>query len=223
MLATKILAGYALCYCMYFIMVCITSLNNSNHLFNEKGMLVSRPGNLMGLQFAGILWLGIVPLLWVGPLIPLIMGTAGPGIFFTIVFFMIAIALVWIGFHQSNLLVPATGETDHPENSFYIRYFIVRVAFLIAYELFFRGYFLFFCKNVAGMGAAIAINIFITFLLHRFSSKKMKWASIPFSIVTCIFCLQLNAVWPAILFHTAISLSYEMNYINKIHSLKIAI
>ena len=61
-----------------------------------------------------------------------------------------------------------------------------------------------------GLIPAIALSTGLTVLIHVFTNKKEMWGCIPFGIILCGCSVVFNAVWPAIVLHLALSLSYEL-------------
>jgi membrane protease YdiL (CAAX protease family) len=96
-------------------------------------------------------------------------------------------------------------------SSFLIGYFIIRIVFLVVYELWFRGFLLFDSISWIGMPAAVALNVILYVLVHIFNSKKEILVCIPFGIVLCFFSIVFNAAWPAIILHIGFSVVYEIN------------
>lgn len=88
-------------------------------------------------------------------------------------------------------------------------YFFIRILFLITYEFFFRGVLLQALLGIVSMEWAIAINIILYLVAHAFSNKKELIGSIPFGLLLCIVTIKLQSVWPVIIIHLALSLSYE--------------
>ena len=95
------------------------------------------------------------------------------------------------------------------------QYFFVRILFLVAYELFFRGLLLFDCIEWFGIFQAITFSTLLTVILHVFSGKKEMWACIPYGIISCCCCISIQAVWPAIILHLALSITYETSLLNR--------
>ena len=100
-------------------------------------------------------------------------------------------------------------------NVFVSYYFPVRILFLCAYELFFRGFLLFDCIRWFGILPAIIITTGLTVLIHVFTNKKEMWACIPFGIILCSCCITIHSVWQAIVLHLALSLAYEIPPVNQ--------
>ncbi|MCC7507190.1 MAG: CPBP family intramembrane metalloprotease [Saprospiraceae bacterium] len=83
------------------------------------------------------------------------------------------------------------------------------VAYLVAYELIFRGFLLFSCYRAFGMGAAIAVNTAIYALVHVPKRLTEGIGAIILGSVLCVVTLQTGTIWVAVLVHVVLSLSNE--------------
>lgn len=216
MLPVNITWSFSLCYCMYFIMLCLVHLKCSHQLVDQKGKPVPRPGQLLGLHIAGILWLGVVPLTWASPILPIIIGPQDLGANFRMIVFASLFLAMTIGSREGRLYKLAASDTAALCKSFFARYLAVRIPFLISYELFFRGHLLFFNALRLGLVPAILVDVILTMLLHIFSEQKIRWGCLPFSVAGCLLNIQAHAVLPSILLHLLLSLSFEIKVLNKL-------
>ncbi|HSN60044.1 MAG TPA: CPBP family intramembrane glutamic endopeptidase, partial [Ferruginibacter sp.] len=128
----------------------------------------------------------------------------------------ITILLIYIGTLQGKRQVIASNLNTALPTAFYIRYFMLRIPFLVSYEIFFRGLLLFLVAEKMGITIAILTDITLNIVLHFFSSKKMMWVYIPFSMLCCMLNYQARAVWPSIVLHLAISFSFELTIVKKL-------
>jgi membrane protease YdiL (CAAX protease family) len=103
-----------------------------------------------------------------------------------------------------------------PGNSFLIVYFITRSIFIIAYELWFRGFLLIDSVAFFGIPTALLLNVGLYALLHIVNGKREVLACIPFGLLLCFLCIWQGAAWPAIAIHLTLTLSYEISMTNKI-------
>ncbi|WP_373523778.1 CPBP family intramembrane glutamic endopeptidase [Aquiflexum sp.] len=94
-------------------------------------------------------------------------------------------------------------------------FFIFRIGFLAAYEYWFRGIFLHDLLLVFSSPIAIGINVFLYALIHYFAGPKEAWSSIAFGVILCLLVIYTDAVWPAILIHLSLSLSFEFGFFQK--------
>ncbi len=205
---------YALCYSMIFVVTWMGSRNKSNRLFHANGEAASSAANLLGLHVAGIFWLGLIP----SPLlkqegVSILSVNEAPG-FLWICCFITTLILTVITGMKAGRYIHISSSKPVLSDTWMSIYFPVRILFLAAYELFFRGVVLFGIAAKAGFVAAIFISTTLTVLLHVFTGKKEMLGCVPFGIVLCALCISRHAVWPAILLHIALSLSYEIPPIN---------
>jgi membrane protease YdiL (CAAX protease family) len=83
------------------------------------------------------------------------------------------------------------------------------VSYTIAYELLFRGFLVFSCYRVMGIGPAIAVNIAIYALAHVPKRMTEGIGSLVFGVILCFITLQSGCVWVAVLVHIVLALSNE--------------
>lgn len=96
-----------------------------------------------------------------------------------------------------------------------ILFFVFRVSFLAAYEFWFRGIFLHDLLIEYSTPIAIGINVFLYALIHYFAGPKEAWSSIAFGVILCLLVIYTGSVWPAILIHLSLSLSFELGFFLK--------
>ncbi len=201
---------YALCFSIMFMLTWISKLNKSNRLFDTKGMPAANIHNLIGLHCAGILWLGLVPMTdFNRSLTILVLGNGSPAFVRLILFIFLAAIISHTGLRASRQ-VHIHYELQPASNKFLLCYFPARILFLCAYELFFRGFLLFDGMKWFGILPAMLLTTGLTVLIHAFTNKKERWACIPFGMILSGCCITMNAVWPAMVLHLALSLSYEV-------------
>jgi len=82
-------------------------------------------------------------------------------------------------------------------------------AYLLAYELLFRGILLFSCERALGALTAIAINTAIYSLVHIPKGIKETLGAIPFGIFLCIITLYTGNIWVAVFVHVILALSND--------------
>jgi membrane protease YdiL (CAAX protease family) len=100
-------------------------------------------------------------------------------------------------------------------------YLLLRIIFLVLYECFFRGVLLFIMLTELEVTPAILINVALYALVHCYSNRKEIIGSIPFGFLLCIITLLHLSIWPAIIIHLALAMSYEITLVsNKQSSIK---
>ena len=81
------------------------------------------------------------------------------------------------------------------------RYLLLRISFLVIYEIYFRGVLLMISIHFLGNAAGIFINVTMYAAAHAYSPKKELIGTVPFGIALCIATIATQSVWPAILMH----------------------
>lgn len=99
-----------------------------------------------------------------------------------------------------------------------LSFILVRTLFLIVYEIFFRGVMLFIMIEDMGIVLAIILNLFFYMLVHWFH-KQERYGSLIMGIVLCSATIYYRSVWPAIIIHLSLALSYEIGLLIKYKSL----
>jgi membrane protease YdiL (CAAX protease family) len=219
---------YIISYVLFFVLSWIGKTNNSSRLINDHGELMSKPGKLIGFHIIGIIVLGLVPgILLKHSILKVLAGNKTPDPILIFLYLLIFIAMVILAFKQSKS--DYEKKRGLPESlthlfpDFFISYFIIRALFLLAYELWFRGFLLFDSISWVGAPLAVVANTFLYVLVHIFNSKKEMCACIPFGILVCVLSILFDAVWPAIILHIGFSLVYELNiYRLNLNNFKIA-
>lgn len=223
MLPLNITGGYAICYSIYFAQLLVVQSSNSQQLVNAAGKPAAQPGKLLWLHAAGICWLGLVPLALSSPVHDTLTANGSPGFGLMGAFLAALLLAVYLGATDARKFMLAPTLKPAYTTSFYKRYFLLRIPFLICYELFFRGHLLFVNTANIGLAGALLADVLLTVFLHLFSGKKWMLGCIPFSLASCIINVQAHAVWPSILLHLALSLSFEITVLHKFfNSLKSA-
>jgi membrane protease YdiL (CAAX protease family) len=207
---------YAISYAMVFVLSWISKINKNSRLFNDEGGITQKPGNLLGIHLAVILWLCLVPVILLNlPVIHVLFGNSTPEASSIFSFGLLCLAAITIAIRLGNdIMVPGIVSHDMPgqlTRSFFKKYFIIRALYLFAYELWFRGFLLFETIRFFGIPAAVSLNILLYTLLHIFKSKKEMLSCIPFGFILCFLSIFFNAAWPAIILHISFSLIYELN------------
>lgn len=91
------------------------------------------------------------------------------------------------------------------------RFILFRTFFLITYELFFRGALLFMVAKDVGERTAVAINVLLYGLVHSFSGRKEFIGTVPFGLLLCVISFWYQSVWPAVIIHLGLALSFEIS------------
>lgn len=206
-----IILQYAGCFALFFIYTGIAKLNRSNRVFDNKGILVKKAWILIGLHLTGAVCLGLLPLLNFGQsLITIIFGRNFPSLAWMCSFVLVLFITASAGLTAGKRICIRYERMRKVSNNFLMIYFCVRVLFLCAYELFFRGTLLFTCMLFFGITPAVIITTSLTVIVHIFTNKKEMLSCVPFGVLLSSLCITINAVWPAIVIHLALSFAYEI-------------
>jgi membrane protease YdiL (CAAX protease family) len=115
-------------------------------------------------------------------------------------------------------------STEHKQEdtilpfSFILLYGLLRFAFLITYEWFFRGFLLTGFSLWLGIGWAIIINTSLYTLIHIHKTKKEIIGCIPFGLLMCVFTVWWQSIWPAIIFHMQLAIIHEWSGLQNLTS-----
>ncbi|HQW91519.1 MAG TPA: CPBP family intramembrane metalloprotease [Ferruginibacter sp.] len=201
---------------MVFILSLVSKKEGSQRLIKDDGSISDKPGNIIGLHLIGIMWLGLVPVFALK--LPVLKTLTGSGlqdssllIIFLVLLTLTAGAAIRAGKNVQQQILNADHNNFQLPAAYAIRYFIIRIIFLFVYELWFRGFLLFYCIETIGILLAVSVNVLLYVMLHLFNTKKEMLACIPFGLMACWLCILFNAVWPAVVLHITFSLLYEIN------------
>lgn len=209
---------YVFIYVLFFGFSWMCKINGVHRLINDDdGVFTSKPRGLIGFHVVGMIWLGIVPVIFMkNSILSVLTEIKIPHSFFTVLYFLIFILITTIAFNQSKKTYEKKQESTenlvHLSSQFFISYFIVRASFLFSYELWFRGFLLFDCIRWFGIPLAVFLNGILYVLVHIFNGKKEMLACIPFGLMVCFFSILFNTAWPAIMLHIGFSSVYELNF-----------
>jgi membrane protease YdiL (CAAX protease family) len=211
---------YSVCYGVFLVLACFAKANSGFRLIREDGTEMNGEV-LLGLQFSGILWLGIIPLISLQQSTAAIIFGNEPLSFR--LFFQIALliaAAAYLSFIQAEKtygkLVACKIPAPQFSPAFQWQYFTLRAVYLISYEIFFRGFLLADSIQHFGMVWAITINTVLYSLAHLPGGRKEMLACIPIGLALCGVVIMCQAVWPAIILHLVMALVYEIRLVNNI-------
>jgi len=209
--AVNTIFNYSACYAAFFLLTAISKQHNSNRLFNNQGIPAENTVILTALHIAGLIYLGLVPWLFFKHAVnPVLRGSTQPGFLWLPLFSFLLTAAGIAGFRASRRIHIRYSSSTVFSKTFLTCYFAVRILFLAAYELFFRGFVLFEGIQWLGTVPAILLSTALTVLIHVFTNKKEMWACVPFGILLSLLCIAINGVWPAVIIHVVLSLCYEV-------------
>lgn len=185
--------------------------------FSENGW-AKNMGPLFLVMTTGILVWGFLPFFIRGiEFSAEIIGGKNPLEYTQWILIMVLIILAsLVGYSQSKNLQKVDSLFFAPPIPFIVfLFFVFRISFLIAYEFWFRGIFLYDLLLAFSVPVAIGINVFLYALIHYFSGPKEALSSILFGVILCLITIDIGAVWPAVLIHLSLSLSFESGFFQK--------
>ena len=94
-------------------------------------------------------------------------------------------------------------------------YLIITVLYMIAYEILLRGTLLHYLVARFDLAIAIIINAAVYSIMHILKNKREALLSFPLGVLLCGLTVYTKSVWPAVVFHTAMALSFEFYYSRK--------
>jgi len=83
------------------------------------------------------------------------------------------------------------------------------IAYLLAYEFFFRGVLLYSSLSLLGTWPAIAINIAIYGFAHMYKGAGEAFGAMPLGVVFCLLTLITGNIWGVMLLHGVMALTNE--------------
>lgn len=83
------------------------------------------------------------------------------------------------------------------------------IAFLVAYEFFFRGFLLFASLTVLEPWSAIALNCSIYGFAHFYKGPGETFGAVILGVILCYLTLLTGNIWSAVAIHTLMALSNE--------------
>ena len=218
---------YSISYLLFFAMLLMSKKRHGNRLFDERGK-VSNQKILLLLHITGILLFGVLPATFSAlRLDEIVFGKSSPGDLPVLVsvFFVLLAMFVAPMVAEKKFILMKVNESAITSFSpgFIANYFLLRVVFLMAYELWFRGYLLIDCISRWGIMVAIVVNIAFYVLLHCVNGKDEMRACVPLGLLLCILCAWTGAAWPAIAIHIALAVGYEAHIVKRINKPSISL
>jgi len=184
-------------------------------LVQQNGRLTPEVARVILFHIAGILWLTSFAFPVHGlDAIPFLQSKTVASwkivLFFTVLAATVYVGLWTAGRNAHTSIQASPDKISLPEILIYLP---VRILFIYSYETWLRGSLLLFLLNALGIYSAILINVILYTFLHAFAGRKEIIGCIPFGLILCFFTLSFHALWPAVLLHVSLSLTYETKLI----------
>lgn len=203
-------------YLLFFSLLLLAKKRSAHRITTANGRLVTSP-LLLWLHLAGVILFALLSLCF---------SVLQPTLFRppiwrpvpTMVSVFLFLFTLWLAPRlaqkQQSGFSPDAGVAP-PTLLFLGLYFLLRLFFIAAYEIWFRGLLL--QESVAALGTpwAIVLNTGLYTLLHLVNEKQEWLLCIPFGALLCLLCLWQQAVWPAVFIHLALTLGYELTLVKK--------
>ncbi len=167
---------------------------------------------IWGVLFLGLLSLFIIILVWKKSPLPYGLGFkfSSPPPWWS--YLAIPVTLIASYFQASS----ASNLTMYPQiriNSWNIKIVtqsaLSWIAFLVAYEFFFRGFLLFASLTVLEPWSAIALNCSIYGFAHIYKGPGETFGAVLLGVILCYLTLLTGNIWSAVAIHTLMALSNE--------------
>lgn len=201
-----------LCYIIFFLSICKAwkKGRKKNFVQSNRAQDISIARNL---QITGILLFGFFTgLVRMPQQMRFLSFPKDPDnylMLLTAILFVIVFIISWSA-AQKNKLPDKYSYLLRFSSQRVANYFLFRVLFLVAYEFFFRGVLLFDIAMVAGITISISINIIFYVVLHLFDNRQTIIGAVPFGLLLCWLSWETQSIWPAVVLHLVLALTYEI-------------
>lgn len=136
-----------------------------------------------------------------------------PGLAYYFLLCGITVIAGYWGAKRKTAVVGNPFTHDRASTIHYASYFITRIIYLVFYEFFFRGLFLFACLALMDIKQAIALNICIYSIAHWYSNRHEIIGALPLGLILCLLTCWYNSVWAAIGLHLSLAVSHDLTLV----------
>ncbi|GAB4128772.1 MAG: hypothetical protein OHK0045_23400 [Raineya sp.] len=166
-------------------------------------------------RYAGFLFLGLLPSFVTFAFLPTSWADYGVKLPENIetFYWIVGLACIiiplnaWNAKKADNLLVyPQIRATEWTKSTF-LQEYTSWIAYLLAYELLFRGFLLFALYRISGAWVATMVNVALYAIAHIPKGQKEAIGAIPLGILLCYLTLKTNDIWVAVVVHIILALS----------------
>lgn len=202
-------------------LTCVTFLLFHFHVYsknkNEEGEKINVVKQLVFQRTWGFVLFGILPAvsIWVATgHSPVYFGAGAENFTDTLIWTAIFAAIVIPMVYLNSIYFKDAEEYGHFTSKDFNRDFLVNsawswTAYLLGYELLFRGFLLFSTAEVMPVELAIALNVVIYALVHLPKGAKQTFGALPFGLVLCIVTLHTGTIWVAFFTHVIMALTND--------------
>jgi membrane protease YdiL (CAAX protease family) len=195
-------------FVLYYLLLRYFKTNRNESEDNTKDVFISR--------IAGISLFGILPVLYLLPQKMQIIkyGLDLKDIYISLLIFLAFFPILFlINFFNSkkeqNLAVYPEIRKPVWSKGLVFMSAISWLAYIVAYEFLFRGWFLYSTIEVFDYWPSIIINVVLYALAHLPKGMKETVASIPFGVLLCVITLETGNILAAVLIHGFLGLINE--------------
>ena len=166
-------------------------------------------------RYVGFLFLGILPSIVTFVVLPTSWADYGVKLPQNIetLYWIVGLAAViiplnaWNAKKADNLLMyPQIRATEWTKQTF-IQEYTSWIAYLLAYELLFRGFLLFALYRVSGAWVASMVNVALYAIAHIPKGQKEAIGAIPLGLLLCYLTLRTGDIWIAVVVHIILAIS----------------
>jgi len=166
-------------------------------------------------RYVGFLFLGVLPSVVTFVVLPTSWADYGVKLPQNIetLYWIVGLAVIiiplnaWNAKKADNLLMyPQIRATEWTKQTF-IQEYTSWIAYLLAYELLFRGFLLFALYRVSGAWVASMVNVALYAIAHIPKGQKEAIGAIPLGLLLCYFTLRTGDIWIAVVVHITLAIS----------------
>lgn len=199
----------SLCFLSYLSLLTSAALNSEHKLF-LNGEACKKITELNKLHLSGII-IFLVPIFFLDTDSLLLLHLKKDLILVkSIVLLLLGVSAGFVASHQvikAKLTFVSTTERNSRKSL--ETYLIIRIVFIVVYELFFRGILLAVCLHYTSLVTALGINALFYTMAHAYAEKKEIIACPFFATVLCLLTLWYNTFIPAAFIHVVLCFTYD--------------
>lgn len=113
----------------------------------------------------------------------------------------------WNAKKADNLLMYPQIRIPEWTKTTFLQEYTSWIAYLLAYELLFRGFLLFALYRVSGAWVATMANVALYAIAHIPKRQKEAIGAIPLGLLLCYLTLRTGDIWIAVVVHIVLALS----------------
>jgi len=181
----------------------------NNHTTNNAGAVIFK-------RLTGVVILGLLPYVyffWFSSLDFKEVGLTGREEKTMFWFLILSLIIIPLGLYNSpkdsNLKMYPMIRTSIWNFKLLLISAITWTAYLVAYEILFRGFLLHTSLEIIGIWPAIILNTAIYSIVHFHKGKKEMLGAIPLGIVLCLLVIYTGSILIAIYSHVLMALTNE--------------